>query len=409
MRRSGWKFVSASLFAMFVVPAFATAATTDTRIAALPNHFGIGVFNTQWEIGSMSNAPWDYRYQYLNPGWENYISNQTNGTFVKNYAQQSIQHGNVPVFTYYVYGGQSNPCNKAGMQTSPSQMYAYFANFALAMRNAAASGVSPIVFSLEPDTWGYMEQCYGDNPSVIPWSVASSGYPGLGGLPNNAVGFAQALLAIRDFNAPNVILGLHVSMWGANYYPTNGHDPVAAANRFLTFYGNLHAPFDMLFYETDDADAAYNVIVRGKSAASAWWTNTSYGSYLTYISTIYQGTGLRSMLWQMPIGNTLYRSCNNTKFHYQDNKVEYFLGSGNRQNIVNFAGAGVIGSLFSWGQWTTSDYQDYSGDGITNPAPIYGNPFGKVNSLTSSYSDDDGGFLRLSTRAYYSAGPVPRK
>jgi hypothetical protein len=406
MRISDWKFITAILIAMVVAPAFASAATRSTRMALLPAHFGIGVFNAQWEINSMTNAPWEYRYQYLNPGWDNYISNQTNGTFVKNYAQQSNQSGYIPEFTFYVYGNQDNPCNKTGIQTSSSKMYAYYANFALAMQNAYQSGVSRIIFSMEPDTWGFMQQCYGDNPSVIPWSVASSGYPGLASLPNNASGFAQALVAIRDAIAPNVILALHVSMWGANYYPTNGADPVAAGNRVVTFYNNLHAPFDMLFYETDDSDAAYRVIMRGQSPSSAWWSDYSYTSYLTFINTIYNATGLNSMLWQMPIGNTLYDTCNNTNYHFQDNKLEYFLQSGNRQHIVNFVNAGVIGSLFSAGQNADTNYMDYAGDGITNPAPIHGNPFGTLNSLTSYYSDDDGGFLRLSTAAYYAAGSV---
>jgi hypothetical protein len=143
-----------------------------------------------------SKVPWDYRYQYLNPGSQNW---KDSGTFVKNYARQ----GYIPVFTWYVIGGSTwgNPYGglftSSGLQ-STADMNAYYASFVLALQNAAASGVSPIVFHIEPDLWGFMQQDHGDDPTVIPVSVASSGFAGLGGLPNNARGFAQALVSLRD-------------------------------------------------------------------------------------------------------------------------------------------------------------------------------------------------------------------
>lgn len=107
------------------------------------------------------------------------------------------------------------------------------------------------------------------------------------------------------------------------------------------------------------------------------------------------------MLWQVQIGNTLYAACNNTYNHYQDNRVQYFLQAGNRQHIVDFAAAGVIGILFGRGADGPTNFEDSAGDGVTNPAPING------NTLTSSVSDDDGGFLRFSSKAYYDSVPVP--
>jgi hypothetical protein len=96
-----------------------------------------------------------------------------------------------------------------------------------------------------------------------------------------------------------------------------------------------------------------------------------------------------------------HSSNDNTKYHYQDNRVEYFLASGNQQNIVDYASAGVIGLLFGSGQEADTNYMDYARDGITNPSAV-GN-----NTLLSSYADDDGGFLRIRAGAYYSSGPVP--
>jgi hypothetical protein len=197
---------------------------------------------------------------------------------------------------------------------------------------ASASFISPFTLSgfasrnvptkaiveIEPDLWGYMQQNYGDDPTQVLVSVASSGFSGLSGFPNNAAGFAQALLALRNTYAPTVILAWHASMWG----PNNGYDPTLSSpasyqtpqvtgGRVATFYKALNAPFDMIFHDPSDADSAYKVIMRGQAPSGnygAWWTNSAFTSYLQYIGTVYQGTGLQSMLWQVPIGNTLYRS-----------------------------------------------------------------------------------------------------
>jgi GH24 family phage-related lysozyme (muramidase) len=155
-------------------------------------------------------------------------------------------------------------------------MHTYFTDFAAAMTSAAASGKSPVVFHMEPDTWGYIQQTFGDDPSVCAFSVASSGYPGLGGLPNDARGFAQAMISIRNALAPNVILAFHVSMWGANWFPTAG-TPTPYANHLITFYNNLHASFDMLFFETSDADAAYQVLHPERwSSSTTWFAGRAY-------------------------------------------------------------------------------------------------------------------------------------
>lgn len=367
------------------------------RMARLPCHFGIGVKNAPGEIGSMANAPWEYRYQYVNPGWKTW--NSPAGAFVDNYAKQ----GKIPIFTWYILGGGPHGYPGAGLfndMRDAAVMNQYYSDFALALQNAASSGAPAVIFQIEPDLWGFMQQNFGDDPQGVPVSVASSGYPGLGALPNDASGFARALLAIRDANARDVIVGINISTWGANYYPTNGADPIAAGNRVVHFYHRLAAKFDMLFYDPSDADAGYKVNVRNNSAASAWWTDASYASFQSFVGTIYKGTGLRGMSWQVPVGNTIYKSLNNSTNHYQDNHAQYFLQPENRQHIANFADAGLIGLLFGNGQWNSTDYLDYAGDGVTNPNSING------NSQASNHSDDDGGYLRQSTSSYYSAGPT---
>ena len=230
--------------------------------SALPNYFGIGLQSAPGNISWMtsSGVPWTYRYQYVNPGWKTW--NSPAGSFVKQYAQQ----GYIPVFTWYVIGGGTwgypgaGLFGSSGMQ-SPSNMQQYYNDFILALQNAAASGVTPIIFHIEPDLWGFMQQVHGDNPAVIPVSVASSGVAALSGLPNNAAGFAQALITLRNAYAPKVLLAWHASIWG----PNNGYDPTlsspasyqtpqATGDRVANFYKALNANFDLIFHDPSDAD-----------------------------------------------------------------------------------------------------------------------------------------------------------
>jgi hypothetical protein len=195
------------------------------------------------------------------------------------------------------------------------------------------------------------------------------------------------------------------SMWAVNYDPTCYRPCWSSAATYgsyvASFYQKLAAKFDMIFFHTSDRDSDYKATVLGQPSGQAWWTDTTFANFRQYIAAIYQATGVKSMLWQTPIGNTLYRTVNNTNYHYQDNRAQYFLQSGNRQNITNYVSAGVIGILFGEGQVGNTSYYDAAGDGVTNPRPING------NTLKSTYSDDDGGFLRTSAAAYYSSGPVP--
>jgi hypothetical protein len=414
------KSVGLLLFAVLVlVPACGGAQTTATRMAALPGHFGIGAQSGQSDVTWMSTSgvPWDYRYQYINPGWTSW--NSPTGQFAANYTAQSLANHYVPVFTWYELGG-TYPEQPLNYIASPTFMAGYYADFALLMQKIASVSTvtTPVIVHVEPDLWGLMQQNYGDDPRVIPASVASSGFAGLGALSNNVAGFAQALVAIRDTFAANVILAWNASLWG----PNNGFDPTditfyswdtpqVTGARIATFYKGLGAPFDMIFHDPSDADAAYKVIVRGQSSSTAWWTDSAFTNYLQYIGAVYQGTGLQSMLWQVPTGNTLYQSTNNTKYHYQDNRPQYFLTPGNSQHIADYLGQGVIGLLFGFGGGTT-DYMDYANDGITNPPPICGNPFCNpldrttFNTLVATVADDDGGFLRTAAAAYYDAGPI---
>jgi hypothetical protein len=270
----------------------------------------------------------------------------------------------------------------------------------------------PAIVHIEPDLSGFVQQNWGaGGANFLAVSVASSGYTGVAAvarLRNTFAGFAQALILIRNAYAPGVLLAWHMSLWGPNngYDPTNsgGPSPQATADQLASFYAGLGTSFDLLFHDPSDADSAYKVLVRGNPIASAWWTVTAFASYQAYLAELCTRTGLRGFLWQIPGGNTKYLSCNNTPYHYQDNRPEYFLNSGGNGNLLFFALAGIVGLLFGAGGTSTTVYNN-SGQAPYNPAPISDNNTGSTTSLVATLADDDGGGLQVWSGNYY-AGPL---
>ncbi len=382
----------------------------------LKPYFITGLANQPGSIGWMtgSGVSWDARYQYLaggvNTGYGWSTWNTPAGQFANYYMDDSYTNNYLPVFTYYMMlqsnpaVGNTEPTKDYNNLTNNSTMYAYYADFKLLMDRAKLFN-KPVIVHVEPDLWGYLQQ---KGPSSTVASVTSSGYFGANSsLPNTVAGFAQALIYLRNTYAPNVMLAYHISPWAspagdlASSHAVN-FDVQGAAQTTANFYQSLNANFDLLFYDIADRDAAYYSSI---GDPNRWWdtTNATYPNFnrfQQFASSITTITGKRGMLWQVPIGNTLYRSMNNTPHHWQDNRVQYYLGDTTNQHIRDLANAGLTGILFGAGDGQTTSYNDAANDGITNPNPING------NNLVASYSDDDGGNLRLMAKAYYQRGAV---
>jgi hypothetical protein len=279
-------------------------------------------------------------------------------------------------------------------------MRGYFEDWKLLMVKAGESGKAVIVHH-EPDAWGFMHRISAD-PAGLYVAVEDSGFSEVSGFANNAAGFAQALVALRDRYAPNVVLAWHASHWANNTDFTlldSRVSPVRAGDDVADFYTALDASFDMIFTDPSDRDWGYLLTVQNDPQHV--WNDATFGRFREYAATLHSRTGLPLMLWQVPIGNTVYRSVNNTEGHYQDNQAEYFLGEGGRRHIEQYVNAGVVGILFGRGNSSQTTYLDGRGDGVTNPPPING------NDVLAEHADDDGGFLRVRGGAYYEDGPVP--
>ncbi len=396
--------VAASLSA---VPSPARSASLPLP-AGLPTTFGVGLANGPDGLNWMtaSNIPWNYRYQYLcggvntGGGWAAW--NDPPGQFAASYMSSSQAGGYLPVLTYYqLVQSAPNPGSEDldPKLQDPNMMSAYFADWKVLMQRAGEFG-GPVIVHVEPDAWGFMQSAHGDDPASTPAAVSASGFPEASGYEDNARGFAQVLVSLRNAYAPNVVLAWHASTWatGTDLVPNHG-DPTDLGGRTAAFFNALSANFDLIFTDPSDRDAGYYQYVYGDGGAH-WWGDADFVTFRQWIATLTSLTSRRAMLWQVPVGNTLYRTCNNTNGHYQDNRAQYFLLPGNAQHIVEYANAGVVGILFGAGAGGATDYQDSVGDGITNPAPING------NDRTSTVADDDGGFLREGAAGYYLSGPV---
>ncbi|MBI3857768.1 MAG: hypothetical protein HY293_18965, partial [Planctomycetes bacterium] len=370
--------------------------------AGLPAHVAVGLGNFDLTWPNASGVPWGYRYQYLSggvntgSGWSTW--NAPAGEFALLYMNASFGAGMIPVFDYYQLRGSSpnvgseNPDPKL---QNGATMNAYFADYKLLMQKCGQYDKTVIVH-IEPDFWGFCQNVHGDDPSVIAVSVAASGFADVSAYHNNLPGFAQALVHLRDLYAPKAVLALHASHWGAGGdLILNNLDPIVHANRTGGYFNALGASFELLFHDPSDRDAGFKQAIYGDGGAS-WWDASDFDRYRTYLGQMWAVTGRRGILWQMPVGNTVMKTCDNTWGHYQDNRAEYFLLAANKPHVVAYASSGVIALLFGPTDDGTTHYHDNRADGVTNGG----------SGTTSTSPDDDGGFLRTSTGAYYGSGPV---
>ena len=403
-------------------------ARTSIRVEPVkPTVFSFGMANGPGAVAQLTAGGSDfaYRYQYLaggantGSGWATW--NQ-NGEFASNYMKESADNGFTPVFTFYQLL-QSKPGNGKGEDEKDynnlidkSTMRAYYSDFALLLDKVRTFG-RPVIIHVEPDLSGYMQQRVVDSTNSaasIAAAVADTGIAELNGLSNTYQGFNQALLRLRDRHAPNALLAMHVSAWSTKIDVSTTTDrsvDVGAAARsaaqFLKTAGvdssaGDTSSYDYLFVDASDRDAGFHQIVNGDGGAH-WWDETNaklpnFASFEKYVGALTAATQRSLFVWQVPIGNTIMRSQNNTWNHYQDNRVQYWLGGyPSDGHLASLARSGVIGILWGRGADGGTSFDDSAKDGITNPPQING------NDRASTATDDDGGYLRERMRAYKAA------
>lgn len=362
------------------------------------DHFLLGIMSG-WAEGWVNETReqgcrWDLRYQHLGANWTHW---NAGGAFVPMYLQESQRLGILPVFTYYGMIRSTPAKQETGEVAAQivkncdttSVMRQYFTDLKLFMQKAGASGM-PVILHVEPGVWGQFLSAPEFRPNRledIHVVVRATGVPELAGLDDTAASFGKAFGVLRDRYAPNVLLAWHASKM-------EGLSPSAVADALLK-----SGVWDVLFTDVGDRDAGFN---EARGMANAWWKEADFTRFREWGAEVYALTGLPLMVWRIPLGNTYMATCNNTPWHYMDNRVEYWLeGYPANRHLAEWADAGFIGLLFGGGSVECTVHRDNAKDGITNPPPVAGNKGEK-----SAFADDDGGYLRLRAGNYYRSGPL---
>ena len=402
-----WTLFSTTVAAAALL-ATSTGHAAGPSLPPLPTHWPstlqLGMADSPGGAAALRRAaPLGFRYQYLaggantGSGWSTW---NPAGSFVTRYDTESWAAGMIPVYSYYQLL-QSKPAESGGENAvdlahldDPATMDAYWSDVRLFFERARGS--KTVVLHVEPDLWGYIEQAArGDNAATVPAVVP-------GNLPQTAAGFAQEFIQLRDALAPNVILAYHMSGWGTKHDIVYEKPPNATvhayAARSAAFYRSLGARFDVAFEDFSDRDAGYYQVVQHNP--KTWFKPADFARHLLYAATFVRLAGIRMVVWQIPLGNTVMRAENNTTDHYQDNRVQWLLGPNARAHLRAYVAAGFVGFLFGRGADGNTCACDAAKDGVTNPAPIDG------NRTRSSSADDDGGYFKQQARAYYRAAAL---
>jgi hypothetical protein len=313
------------------------------------------------------------------------------------YLQESQNLGVLPVFTYYGMLKSSPAKLEPGAVAAEIQkncrdaktMRRYFENLLLLMQLAGAHK-KPVILHVEPGVWARFLTAPEFAPNTldqIPVMVKSTGIPELEGLGDTAASFGKAFGVLRDRFAPNVLLAWHVSK-------VDGLTPEVAADALLRC-----GAWELLFTDVGDRDSGFK---EARGATDAWWKDADFIAFRDWGKQVYARTGLPLMIWRIPLGNTYMAACNNTPWHFMDNRAEYWLEKyPSNRHVAEWADAGFIGLLFGGGTIECTVHKDSAKDGVTNPPPVAGNKGEK-----SEFPDDDGGYLRLRAGAYYQSGPL---
>lgn len=433
------KIILISIFCLSLL-----SIATFSKITAAQSKFTLGVSAPSDNNGlnkwiPESKIPFDQTYQYLvggvntNTGWQSWSSNSN---FPLDYAKKAAALNITPVFTYYQIlqsSGNCNSCSESQKDLSnlnnKDLMKKYYEDFTILMKKLGPNnfGKNSIVH-IEPDLSGFVQQATNDkakcfnfcndswgNPKSLKTVVSDTGNSDLRNIPNDYNGFNLALLKLRDIYAPNVKLAIHVSAWAT------GKD-IASDKSTLNEWslgwkagdftkkseknetGMNISKYDYIFSDVADRDAGYYDKVYGDN--SKWWDTQNklfpnFKRWENYINMINQLNGKPIIIWQIPLGNQVSRTENNTQGHYQDNKLQYFF-----EHISELQNSGITGLLFGAGNSGSSYQYDNNNDGITNPSPICntdGNS-AKTNMCTntlSTFNDDDGGYFRSKSKQFY--------
>lgn len=315
--------------------------------AGLPQRIGWGsnawseTPGGDWQVNS--GVPWDYVYQYITYDWESW-----GGSFVRRFVNQAWNKGFTPMVVVYMALKTPPDCGEdslcyAGKLKNPAFVNAYLAS--LERVAVEARGDKPVIFNLEPDFYGYMQQLsrsssrppgvQPDDPASYPVALNRPGYP------NNLAGFGRYIVDLIHLTASNALVAPMASAWAAPPDPQNLSAAAAIENagRVAAFIGAMGgAQADLLVVEWSDRDAG--------SGQRPWWDDADQvlprpTRAILWENALARASGKRLLLWQVPVGNM---ALDDTCDHYRDNRAAYLFN--HARDIFE---AGIAGVLFGGG------------------------------------------------------------
>lgn len=317
----------------------------------LPKYLAIGSATTSsnlsWQTNN-GNECWDMGYQYITWGWWNWYYE-----FVKRFCDDAYRRGYIPVIPLYLFQTAASDFGCSGSEydkiycaiNNQSLMTEFWNRFIQMCQEAKRSLAPKVIFHIEPDMLGYLQQrCINENktPDQIPAFVNDSKYP------NNLVGMHQRMIdLVREHCQDKGLIAFHASLWGNIVSLKDNEEKILDLERLARntsdFLLRLSPDFDLIFMDWSDRDAGYDGI---------WWDkkNTSVPNFArvlmftNYLSIL---TKKKIILWQIPIGNEQLPNIPN---QYADNRLDYIF-----DYPVDIAKSGIIALLFGAGipQMTT--------------------------------------------------------
>ena len=329
-----------------------------------PPRFLIGLGNEPQDSTTYSlGVTLDIHYVYLSRGWTGWGDKKSD--YVVRHLDAGRTYGVVPMFTFYESADQGDGAlteftdatyMRDTYWKNIRQMFMDIGDFR-EDPNDPTSNRLPAIVHFEPDFWGYVEQCtsnahpggvsctntatHTDDPTIFPALVDSE--CANAHLPNNAAGLAQCMVWLRNKLAPNAIVGLHASTFGAHIGTSS--DPVRVA-KFLI---GLGAEIDFIAVETLDRDAGCfeargpNCNPSGRSG-NFYWNENDFSEHLAWAKAIHDTTTLPLLWWQTPLGAPSDQP-GGTPQHYRDNRVQYIFAHPDK-----FVAAGGVGAVFGRGE-----------------------------------------------------------
>lgn len=331
----------------------------------LPKRIGWG--SNQWSEAAgedwqdNSGVPWDYVYQYITYGWEGWGNN-----FVHRFVDQAWNKGYIPAVTVYLILGTPPTCGESSLCYANKLQNASAVNaYIISLEHAAqqASGTDPVIFILEPDFYGYMQQLSNDSSSRPAGVIANtpSSYPvalNRSGYANNLAGFGQFIVDRIHQLAPNALVAPMASMWAVNGDPqtvtaAQAKTMAQSTAAFIDAMGGSHA--DLLTVEFSDRDAGFYEVLLDRNT---WWDDTNRTlprvNRATYWENVLSmASNKHLLLWQVPVGNM---NLNNTCGQYRDNRAAYLFN--HAREVFD---SGVLAVMFGGGADCTTNVDSDGG------------------------------------------------